>query len=815
MLEDEEIEEGMLVEDDAQTEVERPVEKSPYEMLQESKASVEDIVAKMLSIKKEAKPKSQLRELVTQMFVHFVTLRQANRSILLEEDRVKAETERAKAPVDFTTLQLHNLMYEKSHYLKAIKACKDFKSKYPDIELVPEEEFFRDAPEEIKTSVLSNDNAHNLMLKRLDFELFQRKELCKLREKLEGQKKSLLETIANRKKFLSSLPSHLKSLKKASLPVQNQLGVLHTKKLKQHHSAELLPPPLYVVYSQLLAQKEAFGEQIDLEILGSLKDAQTFAHQQANVETGISIVVENSRMDDDAADEEDDGQRRRKRPKRVPTKEGLDQTRVYQVHPLRIILHVYDDEVSDSKPAKLITLKFEYLLKLNVVCVGIEGSHEGPENNILCNLFPDDTGLELPHQSAKLFVGDAFAFDERRTSRPYKWAQHLAGIDFLPELSPLLSGRETPSSDVAKSDAVISGLSLYRQQNRIQTVVQRIRSRRKAQLALVEQLDSLMKLKWPALSCESVPWALHRPLCNLLGWSPVGSPPNQASSLSVMDKEQVQEPTDADLVGRSIASKEDLESREDGELPSLAPVTSVISDIKLTPLKESNLDHSRQLALISKSITPPISKAKSQSFKKNDEDSDLMLDIDGGLDEPAYIEQEEENPVPIQDVTGKLWVDYGLRVYSLVLTRNIGTDKRTMKLEAKIKISMEYPLRPPLFALSLCTITGENHYSDDGSEWFNELRAIEAEVNLHMLKMLPSDHENYILAHQVCCLAMLFDYYMDELSSSSEKRKSTSVVDIGLCKPVRGQLVARSYRGRDRRKMISWKDMECTPGYPC
>lgn len=88
-------------------------------------------------------------------------------------------------------------------------------------------------------------------------------------------------------------------------------------------------------------------------------------------------------------------------------------------------------------------------------------------------------------QSAKLFVGDAFAFDERRTSRPYKWAQHLAGIDFLPESSPMLSRREIPSSDVAKSDAFMSGLSLYRQQNRVQTVVQRIRSRRKAQLALV------------------------------------------------------------------------------------------------------------------------------------------------------------------------------------------------------------------------------------------------------------------------------------------------------------------------------------------
>ncbi|KAL0291830.1 UNVERIFIED_CONTAM: THO complex subunitB [Sesamum radiatum] len=145
----------------------------------------------MLAIKKESQPKSQLRELVTRILLNFVTLRQgrlsslglliwftvllkqANRSILLEEDRVKADTERAKAPVDLTTLQLHNLMYEKNHYVKAIKACKDFKTKYPDIELVPEEEFLRDAPEDIKSSALSTDNAHDLMLKRLNYELFQ------------------------------------------------------------------------------------------------------------------------------------------------------------------------------------------------------------------------------------------------------------------------------------------------------------------------------------------------------------------------------------------------------------------------------------------------------------------------------------------------------------------------------------------------------------------------------------------------------------------------------------------------------------------
>ncbi|MED6199102.1 THO complex subunit 5B [Stylosanthes scabra] len=60
-------------------------------------------------------------------------------------------------------LHLYNLMYEKSYYVKAIKACKDFKSKYPDIDLVPQEQFFRDAPKDIKDSILSNDVAHNLM----------------------------------------------------------------------------------------------------------------------------------------------------------------------------------------------------------------------------------------------------------------------------------------------------------------------------------------------------------------------------------------------------------------------------------------------------------------------------------------------------------------------------------------------------------------------------------------------------------------------------------------------------------------------------
>ncbi|XP_027094181.2 THO complex subunit 5B-like [Coffea arabica] len=797
---------------------ERTIDMSAaYELLHKSKASVEEIVAQMLSFKKDSQPKSQLRELVTRIFLNFVALRQANRSILIEEDRFKAETERAKAPVDFTTLQLHNLMYEKNHYVKAIKACKDFKSKYPDIELVPEEEFFRDAPEDIKSSVISNDTAHNLMLKRLNFELVQRKELCKLRERLEQQKKALQETISNRKKFLSSLPSHLKSLKKASLPVQHQLGILHTKKLKQQQSAELLPPPLYVVYSQLVAQKDAFGENIDLEIVGSLKDAQAFARQKATKDSGISTNLETSRLDDDVPDEEDDGQRRRKRPRKVVSKDNLDQAGLYHSHPLKLLLHIHDDDASDSNSPKLISLKFEYLMKLNIVCVGIEGSQEGPENSILCNLFPDDSGLELPHQSAKLRLGDSFKLDPNRTSHPYKWAQHLAGIDFLPELSPLLTSHEASNEETAKHAAVLSGLSLYRQQNRVQTVVQRLRARKKAQLALAEQLDSLVKSKWPALTCGSVPWASHSPQCSLHDWSLIGSSPNHTPSLPVSDVEQVQGP-DAEIGGKSGVSNRVVENlQEDGELPSLMSITAVINDVKLTPSKDSDLDLPRRLPLISKSILSPANKGKSPSFKRHDEDIDLILDSESELDEPAVVEPETDN-APVSraiDMVESSWADCGIQVYRLTLLRTLNNGQKNFKLEAKIKIGMEYPLRPPLFALKLyCKLHEANYCEVDLSEWFNELRAMETEVNVHIIKSIPLDQENLVLAHQVHCLAMLFDFYMEDGDSSVKKRESTSVIDVGLCKPVSGALVARSFRGRDRRKMISWKDNICTPGYP-
>ncbi|KAG2654279.1 THO complex subunit 5A-like isoform X2 [Panicum virgatum] len=770
--------------------------RSPHDLLAETRASIEKVAARMLAIKRDGVPKSELRELVTQMSLLLVTLRQVNREILMEEDRVKAETEAAKAPVDSTTLQLHNLLYEKNHYVKAIRACLDFQTKYPGIELVPEEEFQRAAPADIRDKTLAADASHDLMLKRLNFELVQRKELCKLHEKLELQRSSLLETIASQKKFLSSLPSHLKSLKKASLPVQQQLGMQHTKKLKQHHAAELLPTPLYIAYTQLLGQKEAFGENIEVEIMGSTKDAKIFAQQQAKKENGTLSNGDHNRMDDDVIDDEEDAQRRRSRSKKNVMKEANNPAMAYQLHPLKLIVHVYDTEDSGAKRRKLITLRFEYLAKLNVVCVGIEES-EGLDNNILCNLFPDDTGLELPHQMAKIYAGEPPNFTDKN-SRPYKWAQHLAGIDFLPEVPPSVgddSNRALSSSDLS------SGLALYRQQNRAQTILQRIRSRKVAQMALMWQLDYLTKLKWPRIEHKNTPWASRTPLCSLHSWSLTGSFPQPLSRSSLMVNEAASS-VDSDLERRSVINWEETESiREDGELPVVIHAENKTNSSAILPSEMSPevRSHSRGLSLISKSATP--SKLNiSHSFGRNEDDLDLLMYSDSELEDQPFIQEETQKGNLIID---KSWEDYASKEFTMVLSKAMKNGPKVM-LEAKVKISMEYPLRPPLFRLRLLSEKSET------LKWHNDLRAMETEVNLHILRSLPWSCEDYILTHQVMCLAMLFDMHFDE---DYEKRKVTSVIDVGLCKPVSGTMLTRSVRGRDRRQTIYWRGADCSSSY--
>lgn len=103
------------------------------------------------------------------------------------------------------------------------------------------------------------------------------------------------------------------------------------------------------------------------------------------------------KRDEELPEEDDDSQRRRKRSKKSHDKEVLDGENVYQSHPLAVIVQVNDEK---QKGSKLLTLRIEFLIKLNVLCVAEEGTlPEGVSPALsLANLFPDDNGLELPNQ---------------------------------------------------------------------------------------------------------------------------------------------------------------------------------------------------------------------------------------------------------------------------------------------------------------------------------------------------------------------------------------------------------------------------------
>lgn len=70
-------------------------------------------------------------------------------------------------------------------------------------------------------------------------------------------------------------------------------------------------------------------------------------------------------------------------------------------------------------------------------------------------------------------------------------------------------------------------------------------------------------------------------------------------------------------------------------------------------------------------------------------------------------------------------------------------------------------------------------------------------MNLHVIEIIPVAYENFVLANQIKCLAMLFDL---NFGGSDERRKIASVVEMRIGEPT------RSVRGRDRRMAIYWKN---------
>ena len=99
-------------------------------------------------------------------------LKEVNRSVWEAVGRHKEEAKEANQSLDSADLLLQNLQYEKNHFLREIRHCRDFHGELA-VDLVDKAAFARTAPAELRAADEASD-PHQYHVNRLEHELRQR-----------------------------------------------------------------------------------------------------------------------------------------------------------------------------------------------------------------------------------------------------------------------------------------------------------------------------------------------------------------------------------------------------------------------------------------------------------------------------------------------------------------------------------------------------------------------------------------------------------------------------------------------------------------
>ncbi|XP_046356426.1 THO complex subunit 5 homolog [Haliotis rufescens] len=443
------------------------------------RASVSDI--NKLKQNKEANAE-ELEEKRINASLQFVVLKKLNRLAHFRCRKVREGTSEAKQRIDQYHLQLQNLLYEAMHLQKEITKCLEFKSKDEEIELVSVGDFYKEAPADISKPELTKKDKHQRTLARLDWELEQRKQLASKLKEAQTQREDITQEIKTKQDHLESLQPKLQSILQATKPVQGYLGMQYDEVCEQHETAYHLPRPLYVLYMQASAYKEACDTQLKVTIEGDIDAARSL------VTTATPDLDEES----DSDQEEQETSKSKRRRKTVEARQTDKKAKVLRKHPLSVILDV------TTRDGSSLHLTFHYLLVLQIITVNVKVNC-GPDtitnsisggdllslDSILNELYPGDHGKTTPNQANQyeLVKQGMHEFSEYlcEVGRPYMWAQWLGGLQFLGD-----NGLEKAKSSVSAS---------YMQQT-----IKKLRRRIKSRLSLLQQLASLERNSIPVSS---------------------------------------------------------------------------------------------------------------------------------------------------------------------------------------------------------------------------------------------------------------------------------------------------------------------------
>ncbi|KAI8994728.1 Fms-interacting protein-domain-containing protein [Pilobolus umbonatus] len=147
------------------------------------------------------------------------------RSYASTRDSKQATTE-AKERMNEKQVDLQDVIYEKRHILEEIVQCREFRSVYQDVELIPLKDFLSQAgPEYLENS----DNPHQLMINRLKYELVVRKELKEQEESLQLERAELIKDNRKAQKKVDQFDKLLDDFVQSALPVEEALMTVNNK----------------------------------------------------------------------------------------------------------------------------------------------------------------------------------------------------------------------------------------------------------------------------------------------------------------------------------------------------------------------------------------------------------------------------------------------------------------------------------------------------------------------------------------------------------------------------------------------------------
>ncbi|WKY00623.1 hypothetical protein Q1695_015000 [Nippostrongylus brasiliensis] len=488
---------------------------------------------------------------------NIIHMRRCSRMAHYATAQLRSETSSRLEQVEAKYIHLQNSSSEIQHLQKEIGRCLQFSAGDEDIDLVPIEDFYANAPEGVSRPEVTRTNEHEQRLARLTWEIAQRKALIDTLTEQEGRRNVLISSISGKEHRLKGLRSKISALIAAAKPVQEALGVgnVSSSSAEQRALFSLLPHDLSVLYVQAEAYRDIMEDTgLQVVIRGDANEAVRLNRQQKD------DADEKERSDDDDASDNEE------RHSVVSDRLEVNKRAVTQPHPIYLKIDIAcQDEVK-------VSLKLFYMTELRVTCMkykitGKLPTHGGisAHENLLDSLFPGDDGTECPNpigaaKLSQLRIGvETFA---SKCGRPYRFVQALTGSTS----SPISAQSKVDSSGVQLADA-------------LHDVVKAIRDRVCSRMKLARELIDLEASPMEAVQSADVPLKVV----------------TQITSFKMIDEETFLSSVTPDL--RKLASE------ENGAFYYLATLVNRMADLKIQGYVMIPVNYPKQIPLFGLVVT--------------------------------------------------------------------------------------------------------------------------------------------------------------------------------------------------------------------